>query len=111
MSTEPDQAGTDPAGTDPASPDPASPDPASPDLAGLLADGTKTVLLTQAGTATEARLIRERVAAAGGSDLTAYRLGPPGRPGSMTPPPGLLDDPAVRLIPLRVAWLPEEHSG
>jgi glycerol-3-phosphate O-acyltransferase len=112
MSTEPDQADTDPAGTDPASPDPASPDPASPDLAGLLADGTKTVLLTQAGTATEARLIRERVATAGGSDLTAYRLGPPGRPGSMTPlPPGLLDDPAVRLIPLRVAWLPEEHSG
>src|SRR5580658_5569443 len=112
MSTEPDQAGTDPAGTDPASPDPASPDPASTDLAALLADGTKTVLLTQAGTATEARLIRERVAAAGGSDLTAYRLGPPGRPGSMTPPPpGLLDDPAVRLVPLRVAWLPEEHSG
>ncbi len=23
----------------------------------------------------------------------------------------MLDDPAVRLIPLRVAWLPEEHSG
>jgi len=70
------------------------------------------VLLTQAGTATEARLIRERVAAAGGSGLTSYSLGPPGHPGSMTPlPPGLLDDPAVRLIPLRVAWLPEEHAG
>ncbi|MGH3150526.1 MAG: 1-acyl-sn-glycerol-3-phosphate acyltransferase, partial [Streptosporangiaceae bacterium] len=93
-------------------PDLPGPDLPGPDLAVLLADGTKTVLLTQAGTATEARLIRERVAAAGGSGLTAYSLGPPGHPGSMTPlPPGLLDDPAVRLIPLRVAWLPEEHAG
>jgi glycerol-3-phosphate O-acyltransferase len=93
-------------------PDPAAPDLAAPDLAALLADGTKTVLLTQAGTATEARLIRERVAAAGGSGLTAYSLGLPGQPGGMTPlPPGPLDDPAVRLIPLRVAWLPEEHAG
>ncbi len=80
-----------------------------PDLAGLLADGTETVLLTQAGTATEARLIRERIAAAGGAGLAAYRLGPPGTPGSL--PPGVLEDPAVRLIPLRVAWLPEEHAG
>jgi glycerol-3-phosphate O-acyltransferase len=80
-----------------------------PDLAGLLADGTETVLLTQAGTATEARLIRERIAAAGGAGLAAYSLGPAGTPGRL--PPGALDDPAVRLIPLRVAWLPEEHPG
>ena len=80
-----------------------------PDLAGLLADGTETVLLTQAGTATEARLIRERIAATGGAGLAAYSLGPAGTPGRL--PPGVLDDPAVRLIPLRVAWLPEEHSG
>jgi glycerol-3-phosphate O-acyltransferase len=80
-----------------------------PDLAGLLADGTETVLLTQAGTATEARLIRERIAAAGGAGLAAYSLGPAGTPGRL--PPGVLDDPAVRLIPLRVAWLPEEHPG
>ena len=80
-----------------------------PDLAGLLADGTETVLLTQAGTATEARLIRERIAAAGGASLAAYSLGPAGTPGRL--PPGALDDPAVRLIPLRVAWLPEEHPG
>ncbi len=80
-----------------------------PDLAGLLADGTETVLLTQAGTATEARLIRERIAATGGAGLAAYSLGPAGTSGRL--PPGVLDDPAVRLIPLRVAWLPEEHSG
>ncbi len=62
-----------------------------PDLAGLLADGTETVLLTQAGTATEARLIRERIAAAGGAGLAAYSLGPAGtragcRPGCSTIP-------------------------
>ena len=82
---------------------------AEPDLAGLLADGTETVLLTQAGTATEARLIRERITATGGGGLAAYSLGPPGTPGSL--PPGVLEEPAVRLIPLRVAWLPEEHAG
>jgi glycerol-3-phosphate O-acyltransferase len=76
-------------------------------LAGLLADGTPAVLLTQASTRTEERLIREAIAAAGGA----------GVPTAGTRPPeslleGLLkDDPATRLIPIRVAWLPEEHPG
>ncbi len=48
---------------------------ADADLAGLLADGADTVLLAQAGTPTEAGLIRERVAAAGGKDLRVVSLG------------------------------------
>ena len=40
---------------------------AGADLPGLLADRSDTVLLTQASTPTEARLIRERIAAAGGA--------------------------------------------
>ena len=47
-----------------------------PDLAGLLADGTETVLLTQASTPAEARLIAERIAAAG----QPRAAGKPGRP-------------------------------
>ena len=38
-----------------------------PDLAELLADRAGTVVLTQAATPTEARLIRERITAAGGT--------------------------------------------
>jgi glycerol-3-phosphate O-acyltransferase len=72
-------------------------------LAGLLADGTSTVLLTQASTPTEARLIRERIAAAGGA--VSVELGPGGVPS------GLLEDSEVRLAPVRVAWLPKEHAG
>jgi glycerol-3-phosphate O-acyltransferase len=80
---------------------------AEPDLAGLLADRSETVLLIQASTPTEARLIRGRIAAAGGTGLATISLGPPG--GKATPlPRALLDLPdAVRLIPVRVAWLPE----
>ena len=37
-------------------------------------------MLTQAATPTEARLIRERIAAAGGTDRPPVSLGPPGRP-------------------------------
>ena len=51
------------------------------DLAGLLADGAGqpgTVVLTQASTPTEARLIRERIAAAGGSSVPPVSLGPAG---------------------------------
>ena len=83
---------------------------AGPDLAGLLADGSDTVVLTEAATSTEARLIADRIAAAGGAGRA---LRPPvslGAPGGL--PPSLLDgDENVRLVPVRVAWLPEEHAG
>jgi len=81
------------------------------DLAGLLADNAGqpgTVVLTQASTPTEARLIRERIAAAGGSSVPPVSLGPAGE----GLPRSLLDgDEDVRLVPVRVAWLPEEHGG
>ena len=81
------------------------------DLAGLLADNAGppgTVVLTQASTPTEARLIRERIAAAGGSSVPPVSLGPAGE----GLPTSLLDgDEDVRLVPVRVAWLPEEHAG
>ena len=81
------------------------------DLAGLLADHAGqpgTVVLTQASTPTEARLIRERIAAAGGSSVPPVSLGPAGE----GLPQSLLDgDEDVRLVPVRVAWLPEEHGG
>jgi glycerol-3-phosphate O-acyltransferase len=85
-----------------------------PDLAELLADRAGTVVLTQASTPTESRLIRERIAAAGGTDRPPVSLGPPGRPGngySRLPRALLEEDEDVRLIPVRVAWLPEEHAG
>ena len=82
----------------------------SGDLAGLLADGTETVLLTQASTPTEARLIASRIASAGGAGRPAVSLGPAGPPGARVPQ-AVLDDDAVRLVPVRVAWLPEEHDG
>ncbi|HYB49276.1 MAG TPA: hypothetical protein VED20_18275, partial [Streptosporangiaceae bacterium] len=81
-----------------------------PDLAGLLADGTETVLLTQASTSAEARLIAERIAAAGGTERPSVNLGPPGSRGARVPE-ALLEESAVRLVPVRVAWLPEEHAG
>jgi glycerol-3-phosphate O-acyltransferase len=81
------------------------------DLTGLLADVAGqpgTVVLTQASTPTEARLIRERIAAAGGSSVPPVSLGPAGE----GLPRSLLDgDEDVRLVPVRVAWLPEEHGG
>jgi glycerol-3-phosphate O-acyltransferase len=81
------------------------------DLAGLLADNAGqpgTVVLAQASTPTEARLIRERIAAAGGSSVPPVSLGPAGE----GLPRSLLDgDEDVRLVPVRVAWLPEEHAG
>ncbi len=76
------------------------------DLAGLLAGGAETVLLAQAGTQTEAGLIRKRVAAAGGKDVPVVSLGPEGVPGDL-----LAGNPDVRLVPVRVAWLPEERGG
>jgi glycerol-3-phosphate O-acyltransferase len=81
-----------------------------PDLAALLADGTETVLLTQASTSAEARLIAERIAAAGGTERPSVNLGPPGSRGARVPE-ALLEESAVRLVPVRVAWLPEEHAG
>ena len=81
------------------------------DLAGLLADVAGqpgTVVLTQSSTPTEARLIRERIAAAGGSPVPPVSLGP----ADEELPRSLLDgDGDVRLVPVRVAWLPEEHGG
>ena len=77
------------------------------DLAGL-AGQPGTVVLTQASSPTEARLIRERIAAAGGSPVPPVSLGPAGE----GLPRSLLDgDEDVRLVPVRVAWLPEEHGG
>ena len=80
------------------------------DLAGLLAVHPGTVLLTQASTPTEARLIRDRIAAAGGTGRPPVSLGPPGA-GSSRLPSALLEEPDLRLVPVRVAWLPEEHAG
>jgi glycerol-3-phosphate O-acyltransferase len=81
------------------------------DLTGLLADVVGqpgTVVLTQASTPTEARLILERIAAAGGSSVPPVSLGPAGE----GLPRSLLDgDEDVRLVPVRVAWLPEEYGG
>ena len=78
------------------------------DLAELLADGTETVLLTQASTPIEAQLIRDRIAASGGQDRPQVSLGLPGTP---VPESVLERDEATRLVPVRVAWLPEEHAG
>jgi glycerol-3-phosphate O-acyltransferase len=75
----------------------------SAELARLVADGTETVLLTQASSPVEERLIREEIAASGGAGVPAVSVE---RVGSV-----LDGDPAVRLVPVRVAWLPEEHGG
>ncbi len=84
---------------------------AEQDLAGLLADRAGTVLLTQASTQTEARLIGERIAASGGTGRPPVSLGPSGNGGTQLPQAlGELEE-AVRLVPVRVAWLPEEHAG
>ena len=83
----------------------------TPDLAELLSDGTETVLLTQASTATEARLIRERIAAAGATGRVMVSLGAPGRGLAPLPEAVLAGGEGVRLVPVRVAWLPEEHAG
>jgi len=83
---------------------------AGADLAELLADRSGTVVLTQAATPTEARLIRERIAADGGTDRPPVSLGPPGSTDARLPS-SVLDRDDVRLVPVRVAWLPEEHAG
>jgi len=82
-----------------------------PDLAGLLADRAGTVVLTQASTPTEARLIRERVAAAGGTGWLAVSVGPPGSGSARLPRSVLERGEDVQLVPVRVAWLPAEHAG
>ena len=73
------------------------------DLADALADRAGTVLLTQAATPTEARLIRERIAAAGGTERPPVSLG--------QVPASVLASDDTRLVPVRVAWLPEERGG
>jgi glycerol-3-phosphate O-acyltransferase len=80
-----------------------------PDLASLLADDP--VLLVQASTPTEARLIQERVAAAGGTDGSMVELGSPGLPWAELPVEILGRDDDTVLVPVRVAWLPEERAG
>ena len=80
-------------------------------LAELLADRAGTVVLTQAATPTEARLIRQRIAAAGGTDRPPVSLGPPGSGGVRLPRSVLEGGEDVRLIPVRVAWLPAEQAG
>jgi glycerol-3-phosphate O-acyltransferase len=109
-----------------------------PDLASVLADGSGLaasgggpVLLAQVSTPTEARLIRERVAAAegpgqsntaaegpgqsstaaGGVGEPLISLGPPGVPGGGLPADLLARGDDTVLVPVRVAWLPEERSG
>jgi len=80
-----------------------------PDLPPLLAGGA--VFLVQAGTPTEEGLIRERVAAAGGTNGSLVELGPPGLPWAELPAEILGRDNDTLLVPVRVAWLPEEHAG
>jgi glycerol-3-phosphate O-acyltransferase len=80
-----------------------------PDLASLLAGDP--VLLVQASTPTEERLIHERVVAAGGTDRSLVELGPPGLPDAELPAEVLGRDDDTTLVPVRVAWLPEEHAG
>jgi glycerol-3-phosphate O-acyltransferase len=83
-----------------------------PDLTSLLASGPEgPVLLIQASTPTEMRLIRERIAAAGGAEHTLVSLGAPGDPEAELPAEILGRDDHTALVPVRVAWLPEEHSG
>jgi len=83
---------------------------AAPDLAGLLGDGDRTVVLTQAATPAEARLIRRRIDASGGTERPAIDLGPPGRP-SAALPSSVLADEQLRLVPVRIAWLPDTQAG
>ena len=92
-------------------PEASGPALTEPDLAGLRADGTETVVLTQASTPTEARLIAERIAAAGGTERPPVSLGPPGNQGARLPGALLEDSDDVRLVPVRVAWLPAERAG
>ncbi len=80
-------------------------------LAELLAQHPEAVVLAQAATPTEERLIRAAVAAAGGPAQDIASLPPAGSPGAR-PPAELLDRADdTALVPVRVAWLPEEHSG
>ncbi len=99
--------------------------PVPSDLAGLLGDGTRTVVLIQAATPTEATLIRRRIDASGGTERAAIDLGPPGRPGAPLPSsvlsslvlspsvlsPPVLGDEELRLVPVRIVWLPDEDAG
>ena len=76
------------------------------ELAAVLGPGS--VLLVQASTPAEARLIRERVAAAGGADQPVASLG-----SAAAEVPGEVLDRGedTVLVPVRVAWLPEERAG
>ena len=77
------------------------------ELAAVLGPGS--VLLVQASTPAEPRLIRERVAAAHpGADQPVASLGP-----AAAEVPGEVLDRGedTVLVPVRVAWLPEERAG
>ena len=77
------------------------------ELAAVLGPGS--VLLVQASTPTEVRLIRERVAGAHpAADQPVASLGPV----AAEVPGEVLDrGEDTVLVPVRVAWLPQEHSG
>jgi glycerol-3-phosphate O-acyltransferase len=80
------------------------------ELAAVLDSGS--VLLVQASTPAELRLIQQRVAAAHpGADQPLVSLGPPASPGASLPAEVLARPEETILAPVRVAWLPEEHSG
>jgi glycerol-3-phosphate O-acyltransferase len=80
-------------------------------LAELLAQHQGTVVLAQAGTPTEERLIRERVRSAGGPAQAVVSLPPSGSPGARWGADLTDRDDDTALLPVRVAWLPEERSG
>ena len=87
---------------------------AEPDLRALLADRAGTLVLAQTSTATEAELIRAKLAASGGTSRTLIDLPPlsNGSAASAALQPALMgSDDALQLVPVRVAWLPEEHAG
>jgi len=81
------------------------------ELGDQLAGRPGTVVLAQAGTPTETRLIRDRVTTASGPGQELISLGATDSPGGGLPA-GLLDrDDDTTLLPVRVAWLPEENAG
>jgi glycerol-3-phosphate O-acyltransferase len=70
-----------------------------------------SVLLVQASTPTEARLIGDAASASASAGVPLVSLGPPGDPGAELPAEVLGRGDDTTLVPVRVAWLPEEHAG
>jgi glycerol-3-phosphate O-acyltransferase len=78
------------------------------ELASLPAD---SVLLVQASTPTEERLIRDAASASASAGVPVVGLGPPGDPDASLPAEVLGRGGDTLLVPVRVAWLPAEHAG